>query len=240
MDRRTPTTPDPEGRAGSYARRLGWRLLALPGFSRLLRPALEPLLRGRELQRWEAAWAIERSGPSELLADSVPRLLEEAVATGWIPPGAQALDIGSGRGQVAAWLAERGFPVVAADVSEEATVLARRHYAHLSPRLEFRMLDASIPAEDLEGRFDFLFDRGCYHVLPPPILAGYLSNVAAWARPGARFLLLSRRGPDADVPRLFGATFEILDAEPIVYVRSAGPRPRGEAPGTAFRMLRRG
>lgn len=192
-----------------------------------------------ELRRWEDAWATERKGARDLLADVVPSQLEEAVATGWIPPGSPAIDIGSGRGQVAAWLAERGFPVLAADVSEEATLLARRDFAYLAPLLEFRTLDASIPAGELEGRFDLLFDRGCYHILPTTLLPGYLSNVAAWARPGARFLLFSKRGPDGDVPRLFEPAFEIRDSEPIVYVRSAGPHPRAEAPGTAFRMIRR-
>jgi SAM-dependent methyltransferase len=240
MECRDAPSPGKEGRARTIARRIGWRVLALPGLSRLLGPALEPLLRRREQERWEAAWASERSGAPELLADFVPSQLEEAVATGWIPPGSRSIDIGSGRGQVSAWLAERGFPVVAADASEEASLLARRHFAHLAPLLEFRTQDASIPAEEFVSRFDFLFDRGCYHVLPPTLLPGYLSNVAAWARPGARFLLFSRRGPDAVVPRLFDPAFEIVDSEPIVYVRSAGPHPRAEAPGTAFRMLRRG
>jgi len=240
MRRRNVPIADFSSRAGEISRRIGWRLLALPGLSRLLRPSLEPLLRRRELKRWQAAWATEREGAPELLANFVPSQLEEAVATGWIPPGSPTIDVGSGRGQVAAWLAERGFPVVAADVSEEATLLERRHFAHLAPLLEFRTLDASRPADDLEGRFDVLFDRGCYHVLPPPLLPGYLCNVAAWARPGARFLLLSRRGPDGDVPRLFDPAFEIVDSEPIFYVRSAGPHPRAAAPGTAFRMIRRG
>ena len=92
----------------------------------------------------------------------------------------------------------------------------------------------------MEGRFDFLFDRGCYHVLPVLQREVYLANLTSWARPGAKFLLFSRRGPDADVPSLFSPSFEIVHSEPILYVRSTGPYPRLGATGTAFRMIRRG
>ncbi|MFM8410494.1 MAG: class I SAM-dependent methyltransferase [Alphaproteobacteria bacterium] len=182
---------------------------------------------------------IERARSPMLLAEEVPSQLEGAVTSGWIEPGSRAIDIGAGRGQVAAWLAARGFPVVATDISEEAVRLGRADFAHLAPLLEFRTLDASLPAEDLRAGFDFLFDRGCYHVLPTALLPGYLSNVAAWARPGAGFPLMSRRGPAERVPELFGSAFEILESEPIVYARSTGALPRAEAPGTAFRMVRR-
>lgn len=223
----------------AHARRLGWRLLAAPRVRRVLAPVLEPWLRRLELHSWEEEWAIERARSPDLLADEIPSQLEDAVTSGWIRPGSRTIDIGAGRGQVAAWLAARGFPVLAADVSEEATRLGCEHFARMAPLLEFRTLDASIPAEELNDRFDFLFDRGCYHVLPTSLLPGYLANVAAWARPGAGFLLISRRGPAERVPALFESAFEIVESESIVYARSTGALPRAEAPGTAFRMVRR-
>ncbi|MFM7735203.1 MAG: class I SAM-dependent methyltransferase [Alphaproteobacteria bacterium] len=105
---------------------------------------LEPWLRRLERHSWEGEWAIERARSPDLLAEQVPGQLEDAVTSGWIEPGSRAIDIGAGRGQVAAWLAARGFPVVATDISEEAVRLGRTNFAHLAPLLEFRTLDASL------------------------------------------------------------------------------------------------
>jgi SAM-dependent methyltransferase len=225
---------------GDRVRRSAWRLIALPGPFRWLGRHLEPVLRTFDERYWERQWVVERSRDPGVLADVVPDQLKTAVADGWIAPGSRCIDVGTGRGQVAAWLAEQGFDVLAADISEEATRLGSLHFGHLAPRLEFRTLDVSQATEEMEGRFDFLFDRGCYHVLPVLQREVYLANLTSWARPGAKFLLFSRRGPDADVPSLFSPSFEIVHSEPILYVRSTGPYPRLGATGTAFRMIRRG
>jgi len=225
---------------GDRVRRSAWRLIALPGPFRWLGRHLEPVLRTFDERYWERQWVVERSRDPGVLADAVPDQLKTAVADGCIAPGSQCIDVGTGRGQVAAWLAEQGFDVLAADISEEATRLGSLHFGHLTPRLEFRTLDVSQTTEEMEGRFDFLFDRGCYHVLPVLQREVYLANLTSWARPGAKFLLFSRRGPDADVPSLFSPSFEIVHSEPILYVRSTGPYPRLRATGTAFRMIRRG
>jgi SAM-dependent methyltransferase len=179
------------------------------------------------------------------LSTTVPRELIEAVESGWIPASSSIMDIGAGRGQISAWLAERGFHVLGADLSAEAITLAQRHFQHVSDRLEFRRLDiCSDPPE--AGRFDALVDRGCFHVIPPALRSRYVDRVAAWAKHEARFLLLCRTndpmGRVETLRELFAPHFELVRARPTTEPirRSAGPIPRMKAPGIALWMIRSG
>jgi hypothetical protein len=60
--------------------------------------------------------------------------------------------------------------------------------------------------------FDFIYDRGCYHVVRDQNLKAYLSTIQHFSHPGTQFLLLaSKRGdhPAGDGPT--GVTEEELD-----------------------------
>jgi SAM-dependent methyltransferase len=206
---------------------------------------VEPVLTRRRRLSWDRAWMVESRRPVAELSTTVPRELIEAVESGWIPASSSIMDIGSGRGQIAAWLAARGFHVLGADLSAEAIKLARRHFQHVSDRLEFRRLDICNDPPDA-GRFDALVDRACFHVIPPVLRPRYVDCVAAWAKPDARFLLLCRvndpMGRVETLRGLFDPHFELIRARPTTerIRRSAGPIPRIEAPGIALWMIRRG
>jgi 2-polyprenyl-3-methyl-5-hydroxy-6-metoxy-1,4-benzoquinol methylase len=197
----------------------------------------------RRRARWERRWEVESKRPDSDLSTEVPRELVEAVQSGWFAPPASVMDIGSGRGQISAWLAERGFHVLAADFSDQATKLAQLHFQHLRDRLEFQTLDICAHRPD-RPRFDALIDRGCFHSIPRAMQARYASNVAAWAREGARFLLLSKAEDTEarlieEVRQLFEPYFELTRTQPTVVTRATGPIPRIQKPGVAFWMVRR-
>ncbi len=87
--------------------------------------------------------------------------LTELVRAGVVPRG-RALEIGSGTGTNAVWLASEGFDVVGVDIAEHAVHMARAR-AGSAPRIAF--VHADILAEDsVQGPFDFVFDRGVFHV----------------------------------------------------------------------------
>ena len=202
-------------------------------------PVLEPTLRRLETARWNQDWTVESRRPVTQLSDVMPQDLVEAVQSGWVRPSSAVIDIGSGRGQISAWLAERGFRVLGVDVSPQATALARLHFSHLvGERLEFRTLDACANAP-APGRFDWLVDRGCFHVIPELLHPRYVANLAVWAKPGAAFLLFCRIHRADKVPELFGPHFETIRVRPSPYSRSAGPLPRVTVSGMTFWMLRR-
>jgi cyclopropane fatty-acyl-phospholipid synthase-like methyltransferase len=199
----------------------------------------------RRRKGWATIWEIEKNRPESELATALPKEIIDAVESQWIAPGSKILDIGSGRGQISAWLAERGFDVVGADLSEEATLLAKKHFGHLDS-VEFKTVDMC--ADSLsEYQFDVLIDRGCLHGMPDKLRLAYARNILTCTQTGARFIVLHRAGRDSGeiicqkFRALFGKYFEIVDdassIEPMI--RSTGRYPRRQDIGHVVKMIRK-
>lgn len=78
------------------------------------------------------------------------------------PPG-RALEIGCGTGTNCLWLAEQGFEVVGVDISPTALEVARAKAQDADGDIRFVHLDF-LEQDVPDGPFDFVFDRGCFHV----------------------------------------------------------------------------
>src|SRR5687767_12686946 len=99
-----------------------------------------------------------------------------------IAPG-RALEIGCGTGTNALWLSQQGFQVVAIDLAPLAIERARAK----APSVRFEVRD--FLAEPPAGPFDFVFDRGCFHVFDGAAeRERFAANVAALLSPGGRWL----------------------------------------------------
>ena len=234
------------GKVEQFGRKIQPMLLRLCGPRgplSMLSPMAMAFVRARRKLTWERLWNVERRRPVEHLSTALPAELVEAVESGWIPAGSSIMDVGAGRGQISAWLAEHGFQVIGVDLSSEATRLANEHFRHVSDRLEFRTLDVCSGTPE-PARFDAFIDRGCYHGIPPPLKKQYVANMAVWAKPGARFLLLSKADDDgrrvvSRVTAAFDPYFKVVRTEATVLTRSTGPYPRTVRPGRVFWMVRR-
>ena len=102
-------------------------------------------------------------------------LLVEAVESRAVVPG-RTLEIGCGTGTNAMFLAQHGFDVLGIDISEVAVEKAR---AKARGQCRFEAVDflAAAPAG---GPFQFVFDRGCFHVFDDEgERARFAENVAA-------------------------------------------------------------
>jgi len=86
-------------------------------------------------------------------------VLVEMIASGAIAAG-RTLEIGCGTGTNAIFLAQHGFTVLGIDISEIAVERARAK-AHGTCRFEAVDFLAAPP---IGGPFEFVFDRGCFHV----------------------------------------------------------------------------
>ena len=86
-------------------------------------------------------------------------LLVEVIESHAIAPG-RTLEVGCGTGTNAIFLAQHGFDVLGIDISEVAVEKAR---AKAQGRCHFEAVDflAAAPAG---GAFQFVVDRGCFHV----------------------------------------------------------------------------
>jgi len=127
-------------------------------------------------------------------------LLTAYVAAGRVAP-ARTLEVGAGTGTNAIWLAERGFDVLGIDVSPLAVEAARGKIAARTERCRFETRDFLTQPID-EGPFDFVFDRGCFHVFDEPDeQAAFAARVAAVLNPGGTWLSLlgSTEGPPREV-----------------------------------------
>jgi 2-polyprenyl-3-methyl-5-hydroxy-6-metoxy-1,4-benzoquinol methylase len=149
--------------------------------------------------------------------------------------GGHLLDLGTGPGTQAMALAARGFEVVGADVSRSAVEKASHTAAARKVRVDFVQDD--ILATRLEGPFDVVLDRGCFHVFDPNERARYLGAVAGLLSPGGWLLLkcFSDEQPGTEGPHrfspdgiraLFGPPLEVLSIERTVYQGTLDPLPR--------------
>ena len=146
-----------------------------------------------------------------------------------------ALDLGTGPGTQAIQLAQRGFDVTATDLSDAAIRLA-------SARAETQGLKISWQQDDilsswLTGPFDLIFDRGCFHVLPPERRQDYIVTVAGLLRPGGFFFLKcfsqlqpGTQGPNRFTPTqiqsIFSSHLEVHSVSETVYQGTLDPPPR--------------
>jgi tellurite methyltransferase len=101
--------------------------------------------------RWDRQHAETHGAepPSTLLR----QILE---SDGWQCPPGRALDIAAGKGRNALYLAERGFEVVAVDISKVALDVARRHAEQTHLEVDFQQLDLerSFP----QGEYDLILN----------------------------------------------------------------------------------
>ena len=159
-------------------------------------------------------------------------LLVEFITSAGVAP-ATALEIGAGTGTNAIWLAERGFDVLGVDVSPLAVKMAHAKMEGRGLRCRFAALDF-LDAPPPGGPFQFVFDRGCFHVFDEPgERERFAAHVSAALSPGGLWLSMigSTEGPSREVgPPRRSARDVTLAIEPvleIVELRSAEFRGHG-------------
>jgi ferredoxin-NADP reductase len=147
----------------------------------------------------------------------------------------RALDVGSGSGTQAIALAALGFDATGSDLSAAAVAGAAERAAQRGSGARFVTDD--ILSSQLDGSYDLILDRGCFHVLAPERRADYVSAIAARLSPGGVLLLKcfaddepERGGPHHfspdDIRALFGARFQVVEITRTVYQGTLDPLPR--------------
>jgi SAM-dependent methyltransferase len=83
------------------------------------------------------------------------------------------LDLGTGPATQAIELSKLGFQVTATDISENAITRAKR----MSKGIEF-IVDDILDSKLKVDSFDYIFDRGCFHVLEPSSRQRYVNQAS--------------------------------------------------------------
>jgi SAM-dependent methyltransferase len=150
----------------------------------------------------------------------------------------RALELGCGTGANGVWLAQQGFEVTGVDVAPLAVELAEKRAHAAGVKVHFVVADV-FRLPDLNGPFDFFFDRGCYHAVRREAPQQYAPAVAGHLAAGARGLILAgnaREPHDPGPPVVteqqirdeLGLAFEIVDLYEFRF---------DEAPGVSERFL---
>jgi SAM-dependent methyltransferase len=186
-----------------------------------------PAEHGFDRDYWDEHWRRAQGG-------SPPNPYLERELSG-LTPGT-ALDAGCGEGAEAVWLAEHGWQVTAADISERALARAVARAAASAPARTVRWVQSDLGVWAPEERFDLVTTHYAHPALPQ--LAFY-DRIAGWVAPGGTLLLVGhlqtpgRTGHGHQPPAeaavtladvtagLDPTTWEVVTAEERV--RSSGP-----------------
>jgi ubiquinone/menaquinone biosynthesis C-methylase UbiE len=135
----------------------------------------------------------DRYGKSHILANTDD--VEAALKGVSVPVGGTALDIGTGGGHTALWLARHGWKVTAGDIAPRMLKNAAQLCAEAGLSIETKLC----PAEKLPfaaAAFDLVTAREASHHFSSP--ARFLGEVARVLKPGGRLLLIDGSVPDDD------------------------------------------
>ena len=94
------------------------------------------------------------------------------------------LDLGTGPATQAIELFKLGFQVTATDISENAITRAKR----MAKDIEF-IVDDILESKLKDDSFDYIFDRGCFHVLEPSSRQRYVNQISRILRDGGLLFL---------------------------------------------------
>lgn len=125
-----------------------------------------------------ATWDIQKPSPE----------LRRVLLSGVVKP-CRAVEIGCGSGNDAIYLASQGFDVTAIDISPTALRIAQQKALQAGVKVKWILADVLKPP-DL-GKFDFLYDRGCYHDIRRHDLSGYLAAIRTLTHDASRLLILA-------------------------------------------------
>ena len=133
------------------------------------------------------------------------------------------LDLGTGPGTQAIELSKIGFDVTGIDISKDAIVKARK----LNDQVKFVQDD--ILNTHIQNQYNYIFDRGCFHIIEEEKRPIYLENVAKLLhKDGILFLkcfsdknTYSGFGPHhiskSMIQELFNRHFDILKIKDSIY-----------------------
>ena len=145
------------------------------------------------------------------------------------------LDLGTGPGTQAAQLSKIGFNVTGSDLSQSAVDRAKKLFQ--SPAY---IVDDILNSKFLDNEFDFILDRGVFHVFDPEQQPIYLSNIKRILKENGILFLKCMSIEEKNLPgdktpfkyskdqikEFFENDFEIESIKDTVYYGTINPPPK--------------
>lgn len=188
----------------------------------------------REFPNWEKLYQDQNVESMPWFNPDLDADLDQALSKLNLHTGA-ALDLGTGPGTQAIALAQRGFQVTATDLSD--TAIQKAQAIAKEKGLDIFWKQDDILNSNLAQKFDFILDRGCFHVFPPERRQDYVSVVGSLIKPGGYLFLkcfshleTREEGPyrftSEEIKQIFSQTFNVRSVEETVYQGTLDPLPK--------------
>jgi len=126
-------------------------------------------------RKFNAPFITQNTKPDENLVEHLSKIM----------PVKTALELGCGEGRNAIYMSKQGISVTALDISSVAIANARKIAKDCGTTVDFRCLD--IIKDKISGEYDFIYDSGLLHHLPPHRRLTYIELLQANLKPGGYF-----------------------------------------------------
>jgi ubiquinone/menaquinone biosynthesis C-methylase UbiE len=146
------------------------------------------------------------------------------------------LDLGTGPGTQAMQLANKGFDVIGSDISETVIKRNKIMYENKYPNLEF-LVDNILDSNFNDNYFDYIFDRGCFHVFSQEDRPKYYNHIKRILKQNGILFLKCfsidepmKDGPyrfsHKDIHNIFSKNFQIKNIKKTIYQGTLDPLPK--------------
>jgi ubiquinone/menaquinone biosynthesis C-methylase UbiE len=184
---------------------------------------------------WDSLYKSQKVQTMPWYNENLDTDLEEELERRKITKG-RILDLGTGPATQAMQLSKRGLKVTGSDISEAAINRAREVYANHNNNIDF-IIDDILNSKIDDKNFDYVFDRGCFHVIPIEKRTTYIREIKRiLVEKGILFLkCFSRNEPrdegpykfsEDEIRQLFGHEFVIESIKNTVYQGTLDPLPK--------------
>ena len=190
---------------------------------------------GKDFPDWENLYKSQKVETMPWYNENFDSDLEKELDERKIINDGKFLDLGTGPATQAICLAKRGFKVIGSDLSETAISRARKVYAN-EENINF-VVDDILNSKFKDTEFDYIFDRGCFHVLLSSDRQKYIIKIKQILKAkGILFLkCFSDKEPRQEGPYkfsqyeirdLFNESFRIESIKETVYQGTLDPFPK--------------
>jgi len=145
------------------------------------------------------------------------------------------LDLGTGPGTQAIQLDKLGFDATGSDILKSAIEKAQQ----LSSDVSF-VVDDILNSSFSDNMFDYILDRGCFHVFEPALREKYLNQIKRILKNDGMLFLKVMSTEEKDLPDdegpckfsqqevldTFEKDFEVIEIKPTVYYGTLDPLPK--------------
>jgi len=146
---------------------------------------------------------------------------------------AASLEVGCGTGTNVIFMAKQGFDASGLDISGVATEMAKKKAEKAGVKAGFYTGDV-LDLSFMKKKFDFVFDRGCFHHQATGDREKYANNIYNILKSGGRVLLMAMcrkdtkvTGPNKvdkeDIIKAFSKKFKIVEIRESQFEDRIGP-----------------